>query len=655
MKTRLTSSFQEVFDLAVETREMSESELKRRFPDSAKQDALTASIEFPTQADRVVEDIAQAGQSWLGQMTEIYQGFRSDLAEMGLKTERQALDGWAAFGESVRRSFSEAVEATKRYYQELIEKIRFDMSRPDQAFDRKDLTRPRGLMLAGQDFERAASSLGLETQFMSMSGMLLALNAAGDQVLKDRRAAYKSMASGMGFPVQGMESERPDYDARGQINAYLDEVRLLRVKYPSMAEEFGGAMMTLRQNLPISEQDQQDLGRDLADTRRAAIFLGKSLSDSTNLISQSSRLFDQTTEQTVASLRMFTDIGLFYSRISGVQIDIEEFRQRILKLQEIGLYFHLTQGESAQTVLNFAKYLDRAVMNLQDLEMMLAGMGKGDLGASAGLAELMIRNLEGTGEYQEILRLLKTGKSPTERGRLLQSIVQRWTGGYEELGIKIDQAQADQIGQLFHDAFRFVMRQESARMGGDIHTQRMWEEQLWALAGALNIQRQIYVRRAIIEGREPDIPPELQNLDMAEWMRQYMETLPAWRTRTDKIQSLMEDVAGKINQATKAIFQEEVDWRRGISPTEIVNLIKKEGLTWQTIEKMNRARPAASAQYLSSPNIFPGLANEPASSAHEESGWLPANAPIIQIWKLIIRKGNPPLPINDTSGITGTQ
>jgi hypothetical protein len=403
--------------------------------------------------------------------------------------------------------------------------------------------------------------LGFDTRFLTPRGAIAEAGRALTQLHEDRSAAYR--AAGQGLGISPYEVGDEDLGVSGGIQQYIQGVRDVRQRWPSMASQLDTVVMNLRRNLPLA--DMRGTFRMVDDARRYAVYTTGTTTGSgqaAQVIGETARLYHETGEQAVHDLVYLNEMARSFVELSGVNIDLEEFRTNTINLGKLALPLGLSLHEAAELTFKFADSLNRGAVSIQDLITMISGYIKGGRSHLEYLFGMMVKRLDPEGENREFLDLLRPFAENYMAGsRLLESILTRNREGYAEAGIGDRFGDADRFIQMFDRAVGSVIEQDLRQFGIKSRADwDYWHARLLENFGVLSKGHTPDEQLALMEGGDPVGKKHVAQGEAAA--QRYTGEMAGWRRFVDENNNLTEDTIDRMSNFVHNVFGRIVNWQQ---------------------------------------------------------------------------------------------
>lgn len=401
------------------------------------------------------------------------------------------------------------------------------------------------------------TALGVDTRFMTVRGAIAEAGTALGRVREDRAAAYRADAAGMGITPH--ETDDQVAGVSGGISDYLASVRTMRRSWPSLAGEIDGITQTLRRSLPLASN--RELFRMADNARSWGFATGRSASEGAREIGDTARLYHENGDAAVRDLVYINELGKSFVEMTGVNIDLEEFRNNTMNLGRLALPLNISIRQAAELSFRYADSLQRGAISIQDIMGLISGYMRGGEGRMEWLSAAMLKNLDPAGPEKELLNILRPYAGHYEvAGRVLEIIATRDEQGYTEAGIADKWADSERLQAMVNMAIKDVIDKELSAM--NIRSQsdwNYWREQLYQKYGLLSAGHTPDEAYALMEGGDPSANPKVKQAEVAA--SRYTGDMAGWQAFVDSNQTQTEDVVMRINNWMAGIFDQIVDVR----------------------------------------------------------------------------------------------
>lgn len=404
-------------------------------------------------------------------------------------------------------------------------------------------------------FNKMVNAVGIRTDFLSIRGLINRLNEAAVQVKEDKASAYKLMARSLGLSDARWSTST---DVESEMREYLDNIRNIRLKWPSLSKEIGSVLDVMQRNLPLLKNTE--LFRSFEDARRYAFFTGKSIGESAQELGSLARMFDLDSSKVLDSALKITAAAEGFNASSGLTVTLDDFREHVKGLATSGLHIGMTLDQSVRQISRFAHAIERGSISLQDIIKLVSGYTKGDPGKAAMAGSLVMKNVSDKAEYAEIVSLLQSASdNPISLARLVETIATRSQRGYAEFGATEKFKDSERLAELLNKALLESIDIEFSRSGLAASSRSMFAEQLMQALGMLDRNKLIEERRSLRSGLDTGIDPGKRGDVIAASARQYAGATQQWRDTIDENQQLSESVVDQLNQLVSLQFQRVAD------------------------------------------------------------------------------------------------
>jgi hypothetical protein len=401
------------------------------------------------------------------------------------------------------------------------------------------------------------TALGVDTRFMTPRGAIAEAGTALARVREDRSAAYHASAAGLGITPH--ETDDQVAGVTGGIAEYLASVRSMRQSWPSLAGEIDGITQTLRRSLPLA--NNRELFRMADNARRWGFATGRSASEGAREIGDVARLYHENGDAAVRDLVYINELGKSFVEMTGVNIDLEEFRNNTMNLGRLALPLNISIRQAAELSFRYADSLQRGAISIQDIMGLISGYMKGGEGRMEWLAASMLKDVDPTGPNKELVNILRPYAGHYEvAGRVLEIIATRDEQGYNEAGIADKWADSERLQTMVNSALKETIDKELSAM--NIRSQsdwNYWREQLYQKYGALSAGYTPDEALAIMNGGDPFANPKVKGAEAAA--SKYTGAMAGWQAFVDQNQNQTEDVVMRINNWMASVFDQIVDVR----------------------------------------------------------------------------------------------
>lgn len=401
-----------------------------------------------------------------------------------------------------------------------------------------------------------AQAAGVDTSFLTFRGALAQLGLAEVRRREDTSQMYQAAAMGMGLSDTSLNVEK-------SLQEYLEGIRTVRTKWPSLTGTFDVVIESLQRSLPGA--GMKDLMGTLEDTRRLAFYTGQAFDTTAKRVGTVAREFDLTGLEAVQDLVYVNDVGRSLVEMYGVNIDLERFRENTVNLARLAIPFGFSLRDAADMSGKYALSLNNGTLSIQDLIQLVTGYTKGGPGKMAFLSGLMKQNLNPEGEFKEILDLLGSYE-PRAASRLIETIATRSKTGYNEFGMAGKYKDAERIAELLQRAIMETLNIEVQRFGFTKAESNLWLEQILINLGMLDRSKTPDERRALIEGGDIEAR-RLRKQKTADAANRYTGDMKRWREFIDDNQKYEQDVFERVNQYVKTLFDQFRDWHTWMDMT----------------------------------------------------------------------------------------
>lgn len=550
---------------------------------------------------------SRSGQSLESSQREIESMVQQDLErafsrdENALQQYRSLLEGHVAVH---RRLLDSARQHFVAFYDEI--KLEFKMAEANARTTGASGVGEQASVKLKDNLKKSgefAKKLGVKIDFLSLGGLKGRILRSGEQVIEDRRGAYGVIGAGIGIA----DLSNLGYDVESEINAYLDGVRDMRVDFPSLGNQLVNVAKSLAQQLPAERM--QELFKSVEDVRRLAFFTGETMDEAAREYTELRRRFGRSRDDAIKDSRLFTELGDLYIQVTGSNISLQEFRDRIIELAVMGVRYDVGIEEAANTVFRFARDLGNGVISLENLMAFMVGYVRGGPEKMAAVGDLVLSSVQGDAEFSELVRLLKPFQDDkVALSRLIETIATRSQEGQREFGLKMSSGEAERMSQQLHRAILSAVEKDTPKSLKTTSQRRHWQEQVFARLGMSDFNLPIEQRRHLLTGTDQPAmggrADELQQL-----AKRQVENTKDWRDLIDENQDLTESIIAQLNALIDKYAQRGVDWRRHLGGhsriAEMMRSVSKEelaaylgtDLSEATYQSMLKQLPAADATH----------------------------------------------------------
>lgn len=472
----------------------------------------------------------------------------------------QIADRWRSlFGKSTNL-MRDRTDANVEFYKELTNRYREASGDVEGALQQNqgkdDGAWWKSLVWMANKTIELSASFGVDTRFTSFRGLVTELGMAQVRNREDKAGLYRAMGAGMGFAIY----EEMDMGVEASLQGYLKNVRELRYKWPSMIDSLDTVIRSLQRNLPNS--GMSDMFTVLDDVRRYAFFTGQSMDRVAERAGGIAREFDRSGTEAIQDMLYINDLARSFMETTGVNIDLEKFRDYTVNLGRLAIPFGVTLREAADMTSRYAMSLNEGTLSIQDLVLLVTGYTKGGPARMEYMSALMLQNLNPEGEFKEIIDLLRPyADQPHTMSRLLETLATRSPEGYNEFGLAGKFKDAERIHNLLNRALMETVDVEITRIGGTKAEQQMWKEKVLTGLGMLNADRTPDEKRILIGGGDIEVR-KLRRRKAEDAANRYSGNMGGWREFVDENQRLSEDVSEMLNKYMEKVFSQVVDWRQ---------------------------------------------------------------------------------------------
>jgi len=403
--------------------------------------------------------------------------------------------------------------------------------------------------------------LGFDTRFLTPRGALAEAGRALTQLHEDRKAGYQ--AAGVGLGITPYEVGDEDLGVPAGVQQYIQGVRDVRQQWPSLASQLDTVVMNLRRNLPLA--NMRDTFRMVDDARRYSVYTTgttQGAGQAAQVIGETARLYRESGEQATRDLVYINEMARSFVELSGVNIDLDEFRTNTINLGKLALPLGLSLREAAELTFKFADSLNRGSVSIQDLTTLISGYMRGGRGHLEYLFGMMVKRLDPEGEDREFLELLRPFADNYMAGsRLLESILTRDKAGYVEAGIGDRFSDADRFIKMFDHAVGTVIDQDLRQFGLKSRAAwDYWRAQMMEKLGALGQGHTPDEKLALMEGGDPVGKKYVAQAGIAA--QRYTGGMAGWRRFIDENNDLTEDTIDRMNIFIHNVFGRIVNWQQ---------------------------------------------------------------------------------------------
>lgn len=314
--------------------------------------------------------------------------------------------------------------------------------------------------------------------------------ASYEHRVKERKAEYQMAAAGGQLTPSG---------ATFDMKAYTEGIHDLRVKFPSLREQFDTVALTLRRQVP--DMGAQDIIALTDDVRRLSFYTGESMETLANEIGTLARRIRVPSSELAGKMLWMTELGRFYVRSNNTNIEIGKFRQNIINLAEQNKQYGMSVEEAGAMVFRFAKELDKGILSLEDIASLTLGYSRTDPTARAFAGQEALEWMKDRPGFERLYSILsKVAHSEVALQEAVRGIASKSKVTFDRLGISdLYEKEGSDLAQKMTQSYIGGLSNFANEIGGNIHEQRYHLRELAQQHGMLRGDTPIGVAQDLIE------------------------------------------------------------------------------------------------------------------------------------------------------------